>query len=61
MLYHGDALDILKKIDNDSIDTIITDPPYGYSFMNKDWDKAVIGVEIWKELVDSHQPIRLEI
>jgi hypothetical protein len=28
---------------------MVTDPPYGYSFMNKDWDKAVVSVETWKE------------
>lgn len=49
MLYHGDALDILKTLDDNSIDSIITDPPYGYAFMNKAWDKAVVSVDIWKE------------
>ena len=45
----GDALEILKDVESDSIDCIVTDPPYGYSFMNKDWDKAVVSVDIWKE------------
>ena len=48
-MYEGSALDILKTFDDESIDAIITDPPYGYSFMNRDWDRAVIGVETWKE------------
>ncbi len=48
-IIHGDCLTLMKGIDSDSIDLIVTDPPYGYSFMGKDWDKAVIGVGYWKE------------
>lgn len=40
---------LLKSLPSNSIDSIITDPPYGYSFMGKDWDKAVPPVEVWKE------------
>src|SRR5712691_9004314 len=47
-LYHGHALSVLKTIEENSLDCMITDPPYGYSFMGKDWDKAVPSVEIWK-------------
>lgn len=45
----GDSLDVLRSIPDESIDSIITDPPYGYSFMGKDWDKAVPSVALWKE------------
>lgn len=48
-IIHGNALDVLKEIESESVDCICTDPPYGYSFMNKDWDKAVVSVDIWKE------------
>ncbi len=48
-LYHGDCLNVLKEIPGNSIDNIVTDPPYGYSFMGKDWDKAFVSVDIWKE------------
>ena len=48
-IYQGDSKDVLKELDDDSVDLIVTDPPYGYSFMGKDWDKAVIGVDIWSE------------
>jgi site-specific DNA-methyltransferase (adenine-specific) len=34
----GDALEVLKTFPENSIDTIITDPPYGLGFMNKEWD-----------------------
>lgn len=49
MIIQGDAYTELKRLDSDSIDLICCDPPYGYSFMGKDWDKAVIDVETWKE------------
>src|SRR6266496_705805 len=43
-------------MESDSIDLVLTDPPYGYSFMNKDWDKAVIGVDTWKECLRVLKP-----
>ena len=36
----GDCLDKLKELEDNSIDSIVTDPPYGLSFMGKDWDKV---------------------
>jgi len=35
----GDALEVLKTFPDNSIDTIITDPPYALGFMGKAWDK----------------------
>ena len=48
-IYLGDCLQVMKDIEDKSVDLIVTDPPYGYSFMGKDWDKAVIGVDYWRE------------
>jgi site-specific DNA-methyltransferase (adenine-specific) len=45
-LLNGDCLDKLKELDNNSIDSIVTDPPYGLSFMGKKWDYDVPSVEI---------------
>ncbi len=45
----GDCLDILKSIPDNSVDSIVTDPPYGISFMNKHWDINVPSVDIWKQ------------
>jgi site-specific DNA-methyltransferase (adenine-specific) len=45
----GDSAKELKKLGDNSIDLIVTDPPYGYSFMAKDWDKALPDKEIWIE------------
>jgi site-specific DNA-methyltransferase (adenine-specific) len=49
LLINGDSLNELKKLDDNSVDLIVTDPPYGYSFMGKEWDKALPDKRIWKE------------
>lgn len=52
----GEALEELQKLDSDSIDAVITDPPYGYSFMGKDWDRAVPIVDVWAECLRVLKP-----
>ncbi|WNT44522.1 DNA methyltransferase [Mycobacterium phage FreddyB] len=37
-LYHGDCLDVLAELPDNSVDSVCTDPPYGLEFMGKDWD-----------------------
>ena len=37
-LINGDCLEELKKLDDNSVDLLCTDPPYGYGFMGKHWD-----------------------
>jgi DNA modification methylase len=49
-LYNDDCLNILRTMDDNSIDSCVTDPPYGLSFMGKSWDYDVPKVEIWKEV-----------
>ena len=49
-LMQGDNILSLKKLPENSIDSIVTDPPYGLSFMNKKWDYDVPSVEFWKEV-----------
>ena len=46
---NGNSLELLKDIKTDSVDCMVTDPPYGISFMAHDWDKAVPDIKIWKE------------
>ncbi|QTA82702.1 SAM-dependent DNA methylase [Desulfonema limicola] len=45
----GDSQKKLKLIPDNSIDLIVTDPPYGLGFMGKDWDKALPSRGILKE------------
>jgi DNA modification methylase len=37
-LLHGDCLEVLPTLDADSVDAVVTDPPYGLEFMGKEWD-----------------------
>lgn len=55
-LYLGDCLEVLKTLPENSIDSIVTDPPYGLSFMGKKWDYDVPSVEIWKECLRVLKP-----
>ena len=48
-IYNIDALEGLKQLDENSIDAIISDPPYSLSFMNKEWDTDLPSVDILKE------------
>ena len=38
MILHGDCLEVLATLPENSVDTCITDPPYGLGFMGKQWD-----------------------
>ena len=49
-LMKGDNMKSLKELPDNSIDSVVTDGPYGLSFMNKKWDYDVPSVEFWKEV-----------
>jgi len=49
----GDCLEVMKNIPDNSIDCIVTDPPYGISFMGKDWDKFNEVKNIQQEFKDT--------
>jgi len=55
-LLNGDCLVEMKKIPTNSVDAIITDPPYGYGFMCKPWDMGVPSVAIWIECLRILKP-----
>jgi DNA modification methylase len=55
-IYKGTCLDVLKTFPDNSIDSCVTDPPYGISFMNKHWDYDVPKVEVWKEVLRVLKP-----
>lgn len=39
MILEGDCVEVMKEFDENTFDAVVTDPPYGLEFMNKDWDK----------------------
>lgn len=55
-IYCGDSLDVLKGMADESVDSIITDPPYGLSFMGKKWDYDVPTTELWTECLRVLRP-----
>lgn len=57
-LYNGNMLDMLDVIEPNSIDAIITDPPYELGFMNKLWDSSGIAfnVNAWKKCFEVMKP-----
>lgn len=57
-LYYGDMLDMLQVIPENSITSIITDPPYELGFMNRDWDKSGIAfnIDAWKTCLKVLKP-----
>lgn len=52
----GDMREVLKQIPENSIDAIVTDPPYGLSFMGEGWDQQVPGPEYWREVLRVAKP-----
>ena len=34
----ADSIAAMKNMADNSVDSIVTDPPYGLEFMGKDWD-----------------------
>lgn len=56
ILEHGDSLEILKSFDENSVDSVVTDPPYGLKFMAKKWDYDVPSIELWKEVLRVLKP-----
>lgn len=52
----GDCLDILKTMPDNSVDSIVTDPPYGLHLMGRKWDCEVPSTDIWAECLRVLKP-----
>lgn len=50
-IYNMDCIEGMKQLEDNSVDSIVTDPPYELGFMGKSWDTSGIAynVEMWKE------------
>ena len=55
-IIQGDMREWLAEMAADSVDSIVTDPPYGLGFMGKGWDHGVPGVEFWVEALRVAKP-----
>ena len=50
-LLHGDCREVLKTLPDNSVDSIVTDPPYELGFMGKSWDSTGVAYDsnLWRE------------
>jgi DNA modification methylase len=57
-LLKGDCREQLKLLPDESVDSIVTDPPYELGFMGKSWDASGIAynVEVWRECLRVLKP-----
>lgn len=55
-LYQGDCLEVLEWLGTNSVDAIVTDPPYGISFQGKKWDYDVPSEAVWRECLRVLKP-----
>lgn len=58
VIHQGDCLEVLSTLSDNSIDSIVTDPPYELGFMGKGWDKSGIAnnVQVWAECLRVLKP-----
>jgi len=55
-IHNGDCLEVLRTLPAASVDAVVTDPPYGLSFMGKRWDYDVPAVDVWAECLRVLRP-----
>jgi DNA modification methylase len=57
-VFHGSNLDVLPTLPDNSVDSIVTDPPYELGFMGKSWDSSGIAysVDLWRECLRVLKP-----
>lgn len=56
-LYNADCRHVMNDVmEPESVDSIVTDPPYGLSFMGRAWDHGVPGVPFWKAALRVAKP-----
>jgi DNA modification methylase len=55
-VHNADCLDHMRTMADNAVDAVVTDPPYGLTFMGKDWDKGVPGEVFWREALRVAKP-----
>jgi site-specific DNA-methyltransferase (adenine-specific) len=55
-IIQGNCLEVMKTLEDNSVDAVVTDPPYGLSFMGKKWDYDVPSEDIWREAMRVLKP-----
>ena len=57
-IWTGDALECLRAMPDESVDCVVTDPPYELGFMGKAWDSSGVAfnVDLWREALRVLKP-----
>jgi site-specific DNA-methyltransferase (adenine-specific) len=57
-VFSGSCLDRLRELSDESVDAVVTDPPYELGFMGKGWDSSGIAynIEVWRECLRVLKP-----
>jgi DNA modification methylase len=55
-LHNGECIEVMRSMPDNSVDAVVTDPPYGLSFMGKKWDYDVPSEEVWRECLRVLKP-----
>lgn len=57
-LHHGDCIEVIATMADNSIDAIVTDPPYELGFMGRAWDSTGIAynVDLWRDALRVLKP-----
>jgi len=55
-ILRADCLEAMRELEPCSVDSVVTDPPYGLGFMGKDWDHGIPGVHFWGEALRVAKP-----
>ena len=46
VVHLGDCREVLAGLEPESVDAVVTDPPYELGFMGKAWDRTGVAFEI---------------
>jgi DNA modification methylase len=57
-VFHGDCRDVMRDLPDDSVDSVVTDPPYELGFMGKRWDDSGVAYDpfVWLEVIRVLKP-----
>ena len=55
-IYHYDSSDLLHKVHSNTVDAVVTDPPYGMELMGLSWDKVLPPSKVWENCFEVLKP-----
>ena len=55
-IYPGDCRVVMGCHGDETVDAVVTDPPYGLAMMGKNWDKALPDPEVWRQALRVLKP-----